>query len=378
MNRATLTLRSLVACGMMVCSIAVAEHAQAPATNDPPFYGLFNGVFLADGEGLKKSLAKDDSVLRADSPWSLYAWVRAEEEAKGRSLIAGAGDPSDEYPRYLATDGTRVMLWMGRDNILPGGTTLTPGNWHLLVATSDGVEFKLYSDGSQVAHGKLDLGSVSPVLLLAPSMPSLATSVARPSSLKWQHFGGKIADLNLLRRSLRADEIQKLYHEQPDFSPFMLEEGSKAWPLQTRGQAGYRAPQDAATMPHSKAAYSHPVAQPLPAKSNPLRANGEGEWTVASGSSMIVAPKIEAAGETISQAGFNSKDWLPATVPGTALTTLIDRGIYPDPDYGLNNLAIPESLNKQDYWYRVEFKAPQAAHGLQLTLTFHGINYKAP
>ena len=377
MNRATLTLRSLVACGMMVCSIAVAAHAQAPATNDPPFYGPFNGVFLADGEGLKKSLAKDDSVLRADSPWSLYAWVRAEEEAKGLTLIAGAGDPSDEYSRYLATDGTRVMLWMGRDNILPGGTTLTPGNWHLLVATSDGVEFKLYSDGSQVAHGKLDLGSVSPVLLLAPSMPSLATSVARPSSLKWQHFGGKIADLNLLRRSLRADEIQKLYHEPPDFSLLMFEEGSKAWPLQTRGQAGYRAPQDAVAMPHSKAAYSHPVAQPLPAKSNPLEANGESEWTVASGWSMIVAPKIEAAGETISQAGFNSKDWLPATVPGTALTTLIDRGIYPDPDYGLNNLAIPESLNKQDYWYRVEFKAPKAANGRQLTLTFHGINYKA-
>ena len=31
---------------------------------------------------------------------------------------------------------------------------------------------------------------------------------------------------------------------------------------------------------------------------------------------------------------------------------MIDRGIYPDPDYGLNNLAIPETLNKQDYWYR--------------------------
>src|SRR5260221_10777213 len=56
---------------------------------------------------------------------------------------------------------------------------------------------------------------------------------------------------------------------------------------------------------------------------------------------------------------------------------MVDRGVYPDPDYGLNNLAIPESLNKQDYWYRTEFKAPKEIAGRQLTLTFEGINYKA-
>ena len=76
----------------------------------------------------------------------------------------------------------------------------------------------------------------------------------------------------------------------------------------------------------------------------------------------------------------NSSDakWLAATVPGTVLTTLIDRGVYPDPDFGLNNLAIPESLNKHDYWYRVEFPAPAAhAAGRHFTLHFGGINYTA-
>ena len=92
---------------------------------------------------------------------------------------------------------------------------------------------------------------------------------------------------------------------------------------------------------------------------------------------MIPAPKINAEGPTISQPGFNAHDWMSATVPGTALTTMIDRGVYPDPDYGLNNLAIPETLNKQDYWYRVEFHAPTEARGRHLTLTFEGINYRA-
>ena len=80
---------------------------------------------------------------------------------------------------------------------------------------------------------------------------------------------------------------------------------------------------------------------------------------------------------TISQAGFSARMWWPATVPGTVLTTMIDRGVYPDPDYGLNNLAIPESLNKQDYWYRQEFRAPKSMNGRRLTLTFEGINYEA-
>jgi hypothetical protein len=56
---------------------------------------------------------------------------------------------------------------------------------------------------------------------------------------------------------------------------------------------------------------------------------------------------------------------------------MIDRGIYPDPDYGLNNLAIPESLAHQDYWYRVAFAAPPQSRGQHLTLTFEGVNYAA-
>ena len=86
---------------------------------------------------------------------------------------------------------------------------------------------------------------------------------------------------------------------------------------------------------------------------------------------------MKADGATISQPGYNAREWMAATVPGTVLTTMIDRGIYPDPDYGLNNLAIPESLNKQDYWYRASFRVPRSAREQRLTLTFEGINYAA-
>ena len=59
------------------------------------------------------------------------------------------------------------------------------------------------------------------------------------------------------------------------------------------------------------------------------------------------------------------------------LTTLVDRGRYPDPYRGLNNLAIPESLARQDYWYRTTFTAPAAAAGRRTRVRLNGVNYAA-
>jgi len=352
---------------IVLMAMAVRGHSQTAVTNDPPFYGPFNAVFLPDGDGLKKPLVKNDSVLRADSPWSLYAWVKPAEASHTLTLVAGFGDPTDEFSRYLALDGDHVTLWMGKDNSLSGPATLVPGKWHFLAATFNGDEFHLYSEGVQIASGKLDLGSVSPFIEMAP--PS-------SSALPWRHFGGTIASLTLIRSALSSDEIKQLSQKPDDFSTVEFEEGSKQWPVQTRGQAGYRAPQDPSTMPRSRAPFSTPAAKTPPTQEI-LQANAENQWTMAAGWHMIAAPKVSADGAAISQTNFNAKDWMYATVPGTVLTTMVDRGIYPDPDYGLNNLAIPESLNKQDYWYRIEFHAPRAVRGRRLTLTFEGINYQA-
>jgi hypothetical protein len=92
---------------------------------------------------------------------------------------------------------------------------------------------------------------------------------------------------------------------------------------------------------------------------------------------MIEQPKLHTDGATLSQPGVDTGEWYDATVPGTVLTTLVDQGVYPDPYYGLNNLLIPESLNKQDYWYRTEFTVPKSFSGRELTLQFNGINYYA-
>lgn len=68
---------------------------------------------------------------------------------------------------------------------------------------------------------------------------------------------------------------------------------------------------------------------------------------------------------------------MAAVVPGTALTTLIANGRYADPSYGLKNLDVPETLARQDYWYRTSLTLPASARGRFAALEFAGINYAA-
>ncbi|MGA2923794.1 MAG: glycoside hydrolase family 2, partial [Candidatus Sulfotelmatobacter sp.] len=83
--------------------------------------------------------------------------------------------------------------------------------------------------------------------------------------------------------------------------------------------------------------------------------------------------KVEVAGSIVSTTSFNPQSWYAATVPGTVLTTLVNDGVYPEPLYGENMRAIPESLNKTSYWYRTTFTVPAAYKGRHTWLHFGGI-----
>ena len=354
--------------------IALSVSAQIVPTNDPPVYGPYNAAIMAGGDGVHRKMVEKDTVLRADSPWTMYGWVWVDATVTGPQLVAGYGDVASEYSRYIGLEPGKVMMWAGPENSFRVAAALSPGKWQFVGASFDGQSvFRLYSDGAQVGQGVLALGRVAPLVQIAPPLPYPAEPGV--PSFQGQHFGGKVAGFTIVRETLTADKIKQMAASPPNFALIVFEQGAKPWPVQTRGQAGYRAPQEPATYPKSRAAYPAPVAKPVP--SGPaLLAEGDNQWALAGGWMMAAAPTVKATTEEIAKAGFATSGWLAATVPGTALTTMIDRGVYPDSDYGLNNLIIPESLNKQDYWYRNEFKAP-AAKARRLTLTFEGINYAA-
>ncbi len=107
----------------------------------------------------------------------------------------------------------------------------------------------------------------------------------------------------------------------------------------------------------------------------PPNADGElvGGWNLE----MIGPGGTRAEGADVSNPYYNSRSWCQAVVPGTVLTTLVEQGVFPDPLFGLNNLQIPEALNKYSWWYRKTFKLPASYQNRRVWLHFDGINYTA-
>jgi len=67
--------------------------------------------------------------------------------------------------------------------------------------------------------------------------------------------------------------------------------------------------------------------------------------------------------------------WMPATVPGTVLTSYLDNGAVPDPFYSDNNTQISESYFLNDFVYRGRLRYDGSAE--KVWLDFGGINWKA-
>lgn len=140
---------------------------------------------------------------------------------------------------------------------------------------------------------------------------------------------------------------------------------------------GLTSPQPEADLPHSRSSVVWPERVPHRDIAATLEAVEGQRWRIAGGWELIAGRDLTELGENILSPDCNTSQFYNATVPGTVLTTLIDSGVYPDPYYGLNNLAIPDDLCRQDWWYRVEFAAGEILSKPCQELIFNGINYEA-
>jgi hypothetical protein len=117
---------------------------------------------------------------------------------------------------------------------------------------------------------------------------------------------------------------------------------------------------------------------PVPKAAPPATLTPDGRLNLAGGSWRIQrGSETTATGAALSSPGFDDATWLPATVPGTILTSYLNAGAIPDPNFGQNQLAISDSFFYSDFWYRTSFTLPAAKPGKQQWLNFDGIDWKA-
>lgn len=344
-------MRRIVLTLVLACAFAARAEANVPENGGP-----YNVTFLEGGVGIERELKGAERLVAADAPFHMFAWVRPAARERGFVVLMTLGDK-----RSLALFNNQFAFY--GDATVVTGAPVEPGRWTHLAASSDGRELKLYADGKLCANSQVRLPQVSPRIALAPVRDLMA------------HFGGSLVGATVGEGTLNASEVEALVRARPNFDLIQMWNVGVGWEWQNRANTGLWRQQDPWTLPHGRGGFSAPVAKPLSTRPA-LEALGDDRWQLNDWR-LAAAPDVTADGAALSRPGFDATQWYAATVPGTVLTTLVDRGVYPDPYYGLNNMAIPESLARQDYWYRTSFNVPAGAAGKRLTLVFGGVNYAA-
>jgi hypothetical protein len=355
-------------CSACVIAAIWAALSWASPVNLPPNanFGPYNATFLEGGVGVVRPLSEQAEPLAQDEPWSITGWMRSTRHQPGDVIVSAVGDVAGEKWRGLELDDGALSVVMGPQSAVRGAGVLEAGRWYFVAAVFDGRSAHLYLDGRELAAQSASSSRVAPRIELAPTTVS---STGRP------HFGGSLAAWTLVPGALDAATVREIAQARPDFTLVTFDNIGVGWPLQEHAWRGLQEPQDPWTLPRAKSPPTAPVAEPVPV-ATAMEVRGSGRWALGAWR-LSSAPNVSADAEQVSQPGYDDSTWYPAVVPGTVLTTLIARGIYPDPNYGLNNLTIPDSLSRQDYWYRTEFNPPASFRGKEFTLTFKGINYTA-
>lgn len=343
---------------------AVATPAATQPMGPAEGLGPYNAAFLAGGVGIDRDLAPGP-LFAAQAEQTFSLWLNPAEIARGTVALITLGTPDGPQRGLALIDGAPALIAAPGSSVLVAPGQVTVGKWTHLAGVIGPAGARLYVDGRPVASGalapQLHLGAVAPQLHIA------AVVAGQP------HFNGTLADARVTPGSGTGPAIAAQAAAPPDFALIQTWRVGVGWEWQKTANTGYWRQQDPWTLPQARGVSSAAAARPVvpqPAL-EPLR---EDRWRI-NGWQLATAPEVPQDGPALSRPGTVGGTWRAATVPGTVLTTLIDRGIYPDPYLGLNNLKIPESLSRQDYWYRATFTVPPEARGKRLAVMLNGVNY---
>ena len=349
-----------------------------------PVFGPFSGVASGSGPGHVEWF-DGAPPTEPDAPWTLSAWVKPAAAISAPTLVAGFGDGVDYIgaQRYLSADTQGWFFWYGGLSVKKHEPVVAPdrlasqaavkaGTWQQLAATYDGKTLRLYVDGKEVNHAdvKLTRAAMQPMVAPPPAWKGGAC------------FKGKVANFTIQGIAISGEEIAQLARsakslEAGVFAPAPVgpTPGNRTDVIQFSD--GERNPRIQPPDMFPKPVPPVKLTRTVKLTERPgVRPESNGAIRLDRGWEMADAATVAAPPEKIAAPGFDTRAWYDATVPGTALTTLVQQGVYPEPTHGLNNRLIPDLATKS-WWYRVEFPTTEAWKNRNVELLFKGINYHA-
>ena len=113
----------------------------------------------------------------------------------------------------------------------------------------------------------------------------------------------------------------------------------------------------------------------------PFSTIAQNETELNSGWICKAASAEPESGVQISTVGSPLNSYMPATVPGTVLTTLFNNQKIADPFYGMNNKYIPDIYKTGNayytYWFVKDFTVNKPGAGRCVFLNLRGVNYSS-
>ncbi len=185
-----------------------------------------------------------------------------------------------------------------------------------------------------------------------------------------------------LGKALPIEKVQLDWYFAPESFDIEVSDDATSWrkfapktnarfvrlAMHKAGKAGCYALRELEVLSYQKVAYTpHAIAG---MKNGRYELSG-GNWQLQR------ASEVKARGEKIASQDFDSRAWIAATVPGTVLTSYVNIGAVPNPNYADDVDQISESFFRSNFWYRDEFEVGDNLGGDQQWLNFDGINWKA-
>ena len=350
--------------------------AAASAAAAAPVIGPITCVCHGSGPGLT-SWFEGVPPLDAEASWSMGGWFRPRRLVPAYALLGGFGDGMDVTgaERYFVALPDGVRFWTSGCDIAAGPALDLA--WHHLFATCDGTAVRIYRDGALVdVPRRICFTRAAAQVKLGPPSPWQADA----------SYDGSVAGFVVYDRCLGTDEVAGLAHADRQTLAARPAQLAPDGPTPdvvvvapVRGQRGLQSPQDAATIPGAlpPGTLLPPAPGPAHAPTGGVTADADGDLHLGGPWRMADGTVLRSDAATLCDPGYDAGGWYPATVPGTALTTLIDQGVYADPLHGRNNLLIPDALSRHNWWYRLVFRLPAPLPPGPAWLTFQGINYHA-
>ncbi|WPU92978.1 discoidin domain-containing protein [Mucilaginibacter sabulilitoris] len=92
----------------------------------------------------------------------------------------------------------------------------------------------------------------------------------------------------------------------------------------------------------------------------------------------MVKPQADISdANAVKTAGYETKGWVPAIVPGTTFVSYVAAGLEKDPNFGDNIYKVDRAKYDRSFWYRTEFNVPAGYSKKHIWLNFKGVNRKA-